>query len=137
MGDESVFECVIQDVINAMPQQYAPIVIGAMPAENGICCAFAGGVIEKKYLRSTSVRYNMSVVLNAKHESQAMAELALGSLHASLLRMKRFQPNEEYRIIKIQTQNAPSFAGREESGQWLYTSSISVSFSYYGKESII
>lgn len=122
----SVYDEVLVDVVGRITEQYAQVVIGSTPPENGISIAWTGGQ-EKRYLHA-GAKISMSVVLNAKHESQLIALNALGRIHAALGSIRRFPQTEHYRIFSIKTQNAPAFAGREQSGQWVYVSSLTVTF---------
>ena len=123
----NVYDMVLLDVIKRIPKQYAPILVGATPAENGIGIAWTGGT-EQRYMHSTAAKTAMTVVLNAKHASQLTALNTLGRIHAALNAIRRFEPTDSYRIFSIKTQNAPAFAGREKSGQWMYVSSLTVTF---------
>lgn len=123
----NVYDKVLLDVISRIPKQYAPILVGATPAENGIGIAWTGGT-EKWYRHTSAAKTSMTVVLNAKHKSQATALNALSRIHAAMNAIRRFEPTDAYRIFSIKTQNAPAFAGREKSGQWVYVSSLTVTF---------
>lgn len=123
----NVYDMVLLDVIKCIPTQYAQILVGATPAENGIGIAWTGGT-EQRYMHSAAAKVTMTVVLNAKHASQLTALNALGKIHAALNTICGLEPTDSYRIFSIKTQNAPAFAGREKNGQWMYVSSLTVTF---------
>lgn len=125
----SVFNDVLLNVINLAEQTkpYAHIVIGALPAENGLSIAWANGAPETTFLNKSSV-IDMSAVLNGKHSNQQMVSDALGAIHKALTRHMDYPETEEYQILNIKTIGAPCYLGRENNGQWLYGSSLQIKF---------
>ncbi|MDO4174553.1 MAG: minor capsid protein [Eubacteriales bacterium] len=122
----NLYDTVLNDIISRIPEIGVPLLVGATPAENGVRIAWTGGE-EKRYLHGAG-KTTMTVVVNAKHELQLTALHILGQIHTALTSIRRFEPTAEYRIIGVQTQSAPAFAGREKSGQWVYVSSLAVTF---------
>lgn len=125
--ESNIYDEVLGDIVSRIPEQYASVLIGSTPAENGIGIAWTGGQ-EKRYINSTAMQTIMTVTLHAKHESQLVALQALGRIHAALTAIRRFPNTGHYRIFSIKTQSAPASAGREQSGQWMYVSSLVVTF---------
>ena len=76
----------------------------------------------------------LSLVFNAKHENQAMAQNALDNLHAYLTRRKTFPRGDGWQITSITTDSVPMYLDREQNNQWLYGSGLSVRFYYFPNE---
>lgn len=110
-------------------QPYANIVIGALPAANGICCQVASGAPESTFL-TKGMAFQISLVLNGKHSSQQVVSDALGDIHQALTQALEYPENEMFQITNIETIAAPSYIGREEDKQYLYGSSLRVRFFY-------
>lgn len=111
---------------------YAPILIGALPADNGICCTIAGGWPEATFI-DKGMSYELSLVLNGKHESQQMVSDTLNDIHQALTQTKTYPQTDAYQITNIETTASPSYIEREENKQYLYGSSLKVRF-YYRKD---
>lgn len=111
---------------------YAPILIGALPADNGICCTIAGGWPEATFI-DKGMSYELSLVLNGKHESQQVVSDTLNDIHQALTQTKTYPQTDAYQITNIETTASPSYIEREENKQYLYGSSLKVRF-YYRKD---
>lgn len=114
------------------PGLYAPILIGALPADNGICCTIAGGWPEATFI-DKGMSYELSLVLNGKHESQQVVSDTLNDIHQALTQTKTYPQTDAYQITNIETTASPSYIEREENKQYLYGSSLKVRF-YYRKD---
>nr|DAG67165.1 MAG TPA: hypothetical protein [Caudoviricetes sp.] len=112
---------------------YAQIVNGALPPDNGISLTTAGGGMDTTFF-SVGQSVILSLVLNAKHENQAMAQNALDNLHAYLTRRKTFPRGDAWQITSITTDSVPMYLDREQSKQWLYGSGLAVRFYYFPDE---
>lgn len=111
---------------------YAPILIGALPADNGICCTITGGWPEATFI-DKGMSYELSLVLNGKHESQQVVSDTLNDIHQALTQTKTYPQTDAYQITNIETTASPSYIEREENKQYLYGSSLKVRF-YYRKD---
>lgn len=111
---------------------YAPILIGALPADNGICCTITGGWPEATFI-DKGMSYELSLVLNGKHESQQIVSDTLNDIHQALTQTKTYPQTDAYQITNIETTASPSYIEREENKQYLYGSSLKVRF-YYRKD---
>lgn len=107
---------------------YAPVLVGPLPEDNGIAMAVSAGGPDRTFLRKSGGLYSLSVVINAKHADQVEASDALGRIHQHLTSPLRYPQGIDYQITDIQTVGCPSYAGREQNGQWLYVSSVRVNF---------
>ena len=111
---------------------YAPILIGALPADNGICCTIAGGWPEATFI-DKGMSYELSLVLNGKHANQQTVADTLNDIHQALTQTKTYPQTDAYQITNIETTASPSYIEREENKQYLYGSSLKVRF-YYRKD---
>lgn len=125
---------VYDDVLNAVCDMaeaggdlYASIVIGSDPPENGICAIMSGGSPTVVNL-DTGMLFRKSILINAKHNDQQTVIEALGKIHERLTKTFSYPETETYRIIRVETETAPTLIGRGENNQWIYGSSVSVSF---------
>ena len=131
----SVINDVLLDVIGMMnaTKPYADIIIGAMPADNGIACAIATGSPDTTFL-DKSKSYQLTLVLNGKNSDQKTVSDALNDIHQALTQTESYTDTTTYQITDIDTISTPSYIGREENKQYLYGSSLRVRFFYKRSE---
>lgn len=125
----SIFESVLGAVIGMIDalRLYAPVMVGSLPADNGIAIAKTGGA--PTYMMGGDTSYNMTVVINAKHAEQQKAAEALGAIHETLPLARPYTPTSDgCQITSIESTSLPSYLDREENGQWLYGSSMNIRF---------
>lgn len=106
---------------------YADIKIGSDPPENGICMIMSGGSPAVVNL-ATDMLFRKSILINGKHKNQQTVLEALGAIHEALTKTFQYPSTDDWRIIDIETESAPTLIGRGENSQWIYGSSVSVSF---------
>lgn len=125
----SVFEEILTAVIGLAQatHPFSTITIGALPADNGICMAYASGAPQTTFL-DKGMAYQQTIVCNGKHTSQETLAAALGSIHIALTQAKDYPTAQTWQITDIETISAPSYLGREQNSQWLYGSSLRVKF---------
>lgn len=122
---------VINDILSAVidmaeaTNPYATIIVGSLPPDNGLSMTFGAGGVNTTTLEKT-ICYDFSVVLNGKHSSQKTVSDALCNIHAALTQTKTYPATSAYQIADISTIATPSYLDREDSGQWLYGSSLRV-----------
>lgn len=121
----TVLEQIIVDLIDSLPELYARPVIGSTPPEYGISFAYAGGNRDK-YMHTAEQSGKALLSVSAKHKYQGAALSVLTQIHDALCGMDKVA--DAYRICDIRTASAPACAGQEESGQWVYTSSLEVDY---------
>ena len=131
----SVFDRVLNAVIDMAQatDPYADIVVGSLPANNGLSMTYtSGGPMSTDLNKGMS--YEMAVVLNGKHSSQSAVLEALAVIHRELTRTKIYPRDVDYQINDIATISAPVYLEREQNtnAQWLYGSSLRVRFYYFG-----
>ena len=131
---ESIFDSVLGTVIDLaeqFAQPYADILVGSLPADNGISVCIASG--SPAYFMDKCAVYDIVLTLNAKHSDQQLLSAMLGRIHTTLSRMTQYPCVGSCQIASIETQSPPSYLDREDGGQWLYGSSLKVRF-YHGKD---
>lgn len=119
----------IMDAIAALidaRNNYANVVYGALPTQNGICMSAASGGVDEVTL-SHGGQYTIGAVLNAKHANQGTVYDTLCSIHEYLNKLAVYPSGTGWEVCSIQTSSAPSYLDREEA-QWLYGSSITITY---------
>ena len=106
---------------------YASANIGALPDANGISLYIGAGGTDRIFFDKHAEGY-VYVTINAKHTAQLTALQALGAIHRSLTTRTDYDITDEYQIINIETNSAPSFIGAEEHGGFLYGSVLKITF---------
>lgn len=104
------------------------IVLGTNIPENSLCMRWRSNLNE---IYMTKDSYNsMTVLLNGKNANQQTIATALNTIHHYLNKLKQSQIpiGENTQIINIQTSSSPELIGVEENGQWIYASSLTVTY---------
>lgn len=124
----SVYDDVMAAVVGLANEvdTYAIVTVGALPADNGICMAWATGSMNTFMNKKASV--TMTAVLNAKNTSQQAAIAALGAIHTVLNMVTTYPSADNFQITNIETNGPPTYLSREQNSQWLYGSSLTVKF---------
>lgn len=124
----SVYDDVLQAVVELAndTNPYAVVTIGALPANNGICMAWASGFLNTFFNKMGAVE--MSAILNAKNTNQQAALDALSDIHTALNMTKSYPSSDNYQITNIETIGPPVYLSREQNSQWLYGSSLRIKF---------
>lgn len=104
------------------------VVLGTNIPDNSLCVRWRSNPNEV-YMSKDS--YNsMTVLLNGKNASQQTIATALNAIHHYFNKLKQNQIpiGENTQIINIQTSSSPELIGVEENGQWIYASSLTVTY---------
>lgn len=104
------------------------IVLGTNIPDNSLCLRWRSNPSEV-YMSKDS--YNsMTVLLNGKNIDQQAIATTLNAIHHYLNKLKQNQIpiGENTQIINIQTSSSPELIGVEENGQWIYGSSLLVTY---------
>ncbi len=109
---------------------YATIVIGALPADNSISMTVSGGYDTTRFLSRNAVT-RLDVVCNGKHADQQAVSDALNAIHAALTRAASYPSGTGWQILNITTSALPSYIEKQDNGQYLYGSALTVE--YYDK----
>jgi hypothetical protein len=133
----SVIESVLAEIIRIAgtisPAPYATIKVGALPADNGLCMALSPAAAITRHM-DMGAEYGITAVLNGKHTDQYTLADTLNRMHEKLTQTKTFQTVSGAQITCAETVSIPNYIGREDSGQWLYGSTVRIKF-YYRKSS--
>lgn len=122
----------IEIINNLLPliksQTSVNVVLGTNIPENSLCLRWRSNPSEV-YMSKDS--YNsMTVLLNGKNIDQQAIATTLNAIHHYLNKLKQNQIpiGENTQIINIQTSSSPELIGVEENGQWIYGSSLLVTY---------
>ena len=106
---------------------YAPVIVGSLPPDNGITMTISGGSPPSTFWDKDTIQ-SISVVLNGKNSNQKTVADALSNIHASLTRRVDYPSTNDFQIMDIATISAPNLIGREQNNQWIYGSSLRITF---------
>lgn len=109
---------------------YATIMIGPLPADNSICMGISAGYDENSFMSRNAV-VTLDVVCNGKHTDQQTVSEALNVIHAALTRATSYPTGTGWQILNITTSALPSCIEKQDNGQFLYGSALTIK--YYDK----
>ena len=124
---DEVFDAVVD--LAQIDGLYANIVVGSLPADNGVSMAIGAGHPTATDLVK-GMAYELDIVLNTKHRNQRTAFAALCQIHDKLTKATDYPNEPAFQITNISTTAAPNYIDREDTGQWLYGSTLRVNFYY-------
>lgn len=104
------------------------IVLGTNIPDNSLCMRWRSNPNEIYMLKDS---YNsMTVLLNGKNANQQTVASQLNTIHHFFNKLKQSQIpiGEHTQIINIQTSSSPELIGVEDNGQWIYASSLTVTY---------
>lgn len=116
------------DLVN-LEKPYASVVIGALPADNGLSMTIGAGAPATTFM-TKGMAYEIDLVFNGKHSNAQTVSDTLNDLHQVLTQAKSYPSTDEYQITNIETSATPSYLSREENNQILYGSALRVKFFY-------
>lgn len=125
-----MYDEILQSVIALAqtPSLYASIVIGSLPAENGLCAYIGSGSPDEVHLDRGSLN-TLYIVVNGKNADQQLVVQALSDIHKRLTRSVEYPSGTDWSVTNIQTSAAPNRIGEEDSGrQYLWGSILQVDF---------
>lgn len=105
---------------------YAALVYGSLPEENGLSLAPSTGSVSAVTLAHGG-EYAMQCVLNGKHANQGTVRDTLFAIHEALNKLSAYPSGTGWAVTEIQTNAAPGYIDREET-QWLYGSSLTIAY---------
>ena len=97
------------------------LLIGALPAGNGIAVQLGPGTTNEVFLDKGSMA-DIYITVNGKHTDQAILVGALESIHKYLTQLKAYPNTSEYQIVDIETNATPNYIDIEKSGEWIFGS---------------
>lgn len=120
-----IFLKVIELAQSITPAPYASIVIGGMPASNGLAAQVLPSSSPQTTFMTKGMVYTFYVELLGKHQKAQVVSDTLNNIHLALTQTKDYPKTDNYQITNIATGSSPFYLNREES-QWLYGSTLLV-----------
>lgn len=108
-----------------------PVVIGSMPPDNGYAVGMGSGA-PTSIFRTLSSAEELPVVFNGKGEDQKKIASEMDRVHHLLTTSKYLPFTERWQVYAIVTSSSPNLISREQNKNWVYGSSLRISF--YAKE---
>lgn len=102
---------------------YSGVSVGTMPSRGGIACYFGPGRLLSQDMTRAAV-YEVPIVFNARHADQQIAVAALSLIVMRLTQLLTYPPGESWQITNIETALTPSYSGRLDDNEYLYTTSV-------------
>ena len=129
-----VVEAVIADINTR--SFFTSVTRGALPTGGGITCEVGPSSFSAMHMDKRLV-VPLDLTLNGKCDSLRTLTDAMNGIHA-YLGFKTTYPRDNssadrWQIIDITTQTMPQIIGREQNGEWLMASSLSVKFYWRGE----
>ena len=106
---------------------YATITIGPLPADNAISMTVSAGYDESRFMSRNAV-VTLDVVCNGKHANQQTVSESLNAIHAALTRAESYPASTHWQIQSIATSALPSYIEKQDNGQFLYGSALTVKY---------
>lgn len=130
---------IVNDVVEAVMELidemelFARIRRGALGSGAGITCEVGPSFTEERYLDKNSL-ITLDLTLNAKHTNLETVSRALDQISDTLIRRTAYPAGQGWEIVDITHGSTPlpTVIGREDSGEWLMASDISIK--YYRKD---
>lgn len=128
-----MYDEILQAVIGMAEQATGKnIVVGSNPPKNSI--AMTGSGAPSTIFLDIGSNERMSILCNAKNESQQAVINQLDAIHAALTRRKDYPSTGNWQIYSIETVASPRLIGVEQNPRsaWIYGSSLLVKFNTKG-----
>lgn len=128
-----VYSDIVSAVMN-MAQNWTDVQItaGALPVNEGLTMTPAVSAPMETY-RDRSDNYHIDLVFNGKSLCQQFIMDEMMKVHEKLTRAYNYPSSDEWQVYAIESSAAPTYLGREDSGYWLYGSSLNVKFYWRNK----
>ena len=104
---------------------FADIYRGALGTGDGLSCEIGPSSPASVYLDKNKY-LPIDFVINGKHENLETLTEAMNKIHESLTMARSYPSGTNWKIVDITTQTLPQKIGREDSGQWLMASALTV-----------
>lgn len=106
---------------------YSRIIIGAMPPNGGLSMYVGSGRPQNTFWNKGTHNI-MFVTLNGKHIQQQKVIQELEKIHRYVTRLKKYPCGDEWQITDISTESFPGLIGQQADEQYLYGSSLKITF---------
>ena len=130
---DSAINQVMEAVIGLMngTGPFAQVTRGALPTGPGITCEIGPSSVRYMHMDKNTV-IPLDVTINGKHPNMLILSDALNAIHHALTRMTSYPSGEGWQITDIKNYTLPQVIGREDNGEWLMASALSVEFYWRG-----
>ena len=114
----------VMDMIDAL-ELFSTIKRGALGTKTGLCCELAPSSPEEVYLDKNQF-IPLDLTINGKHGNLETLSDAMNTIHEALTMKKEYTAGTNWQITDIATLTEPQVIGREENGEWIMASNLSV-----------
>ena len=114
----------VMDMIDAL-ELFSTIKRGALGTKAGLCCELAPSSPEEVYLDKNQF-IPLDLTINGKHSNLESLSDAMNTIHEALTMRKAYTAGTNWQITDIATLTEPQVIGREENGEWIMASNLSV-----------
>lgn len=114
----------VMDLIDAL-SLFADIRRGALGTGNGLCCEIGPSSPEAVYLDKNQY-IPIDLTINGKHENLGTLSDAMNLIHESLTMRTSYPSGESWQMVDIVTATEPQVISREDNGQWIMASSLTI-----------
>ena len=114
----------VMDMIDALGL-FALIYRGALGTDNGLSCEVGPTTPETVFLDKNQY-IPIDFVINGKHDNLHTLTEDMNKIHESLTMARSYPSGTDWKIVDITTATLPQKIGREDSGQWLMASALTV-----------
>ncbi|MBO5959994.1 MAG: hypothetical protein J6Q65_07715 [Lentisphaeria bacterium] len=122
----------VMDLIDAIGL-FATIYRGALGTGNGLCCEIGPTSPEAVFLDKHQY-IPVDLTINGKHDDLRTLSDALNTIHETLTMAFSYPSGNGWQIVDITTMSEPQVIAREDSGQWMMASALSVKVATLEKE---
>ena len=119
----------LRDMIAALVSM--PVVIGSMPPEQGYAVGMGSGA-PLEIFRTLSTNEELPVLFNGKGPDQRQIAAEMDRVHHLLTTATALPFTDRWQVYAIVTTSSPNLISREQNKNWVYGSSLRISF--YAKE---
>ncbi len=127
MSAQNAINEAIEDVISMMNETnvFAPVRRGALTTGNSLTCEIGPSMPGTHFLNKDIV-IPVDLTINGKHNNLQTVTNAMNSIHYNLTRRRVYPAGVGWEIVDITDATLPQVIGRENNGDWLLASSLTV-----------
>ena len=114
----------VMDLIDALGL-FSLIYRGALGTNDGLSCEIGPTSPEAVFLDKNKY-IPVDLTINGKHENLETLSNAMNSIHESLTFLQTYPSGADWKIVDITTLSEPQVIAREDSGQWIMASALTV-----------
>ena len=114
----------VMDLIDALGL-FSLIYRGALGTNDGLSCEI-GPISPEAVFIDKNKYIPVDLTINGKHENLETLSNAMNSIHESLSFLQTYPSGADWKIVDITTLSEPQVIAREDSGQWIMASALTV-----------